>query len=63
MSRVPIAVTVGIAGFVAYVAVVVTVADRVTHAAWPVQALYFIIAGAAWVFPVRWLMLWAAHLR
>ncbi len=63
MTRVPIAVGLGIAGLVAYVAAVVTLADHVTHAVWPVQALYFAMAGAGWVLPARWLMLWAAHMR
>ena len=63
MSRVPVAVTVGIVGFIAYVGAVVTLADRVAQAAWPLQALYFLAAGAAWVVPARWLMLWAARLR
>jgi hypothetical protein len=28
-----------------------------------VQFVYFAVAGFVWVFPVRWLMLWAAHQR
>ncbi len=63
MSRVPVAVGVGLFGFVAYVAAAVTGADYVIHAAWPIQALYFVAAGAAWVFPARWLMLWGAGMR
>ena len=26
-----------------------------------VQFLYYAVAGFVWVFPVRWLMLWAAR--
>jgi hypothetical protein len=63
MSRVPFAVLLGLVGFVAYCVAVVTLADWVLHAAWPLQAVYFVAAGTLWVFPARWLMLWAAHMR
>ena len=63
MSRVPVAVVLGLLGFVAYCAAAVTLADSVLRAPWPVVALYFVAAGVAWVFPARWLMLWAAHQR
>ncbi len=63
MSRVPVAVGVGVLGFCAYVVAAVTLADRVLHAPWPLQAVYFVVVGSAWVFPARWLMLWAAHMR
>ena len=63
LPRIPIATAVGLLGFASYVVVVVTLADRLTSAPWPVQALYFVVAGSLWVFPIRWLMLWAARLR
>lgn len=63
MSRVPMALGVGIAGFVAYVVAAATLADWVLRAPWPVQAGYFVLAGTAWAWPARWLMLWAARLR
>ncbi len=63
MSRVPIAVVLGLAGLAAYVVVAVTLADRVIGAHWAAQALYFLLAGALWVLPTRWLMLWAARMR
>ncbi len=28
-----------------------------------VQFVYYAIAGFVWVFPIRWLMLWAARMR
>ena len=30
---------------------------------WPVEAIYWCVAGLLWVVPVRWLMLWAAGKR
>ena len=61
MSRTPIAVIAGLLFFGAWVAAAVVLADMPMH--WAVRALYFLVAGFIWVFPVRWLMLWAAHMR
>jgi hypothetical protein len=61
MSRVPLATIVGLVGFAAYVVGVVTLADQIRPMNWLVQALYFLVAGIAWVIPARWLMLWAAR--
>jgi hypothetical protein len=63
MSRTPIATLAG-AGFVlAYVAVAVTLAERLPRMHWVVEALYWCVAGIIWVFPIRWLMLWAVGKR
>jgi hypothetical protein len=61
MPRPLIAVLVGLVGFAAYIAAAVTLADPLLHGPWPVQTLYFLVAGVAWVFPARWLMIWAAR--
>ena len=61
MSRTPIAVIAGLLFFAAWVAVVVIGGDMPMH--WAVRALYFLVVGFVWVFPIRWLMLWAAHMR
>ena len=61
MSRTPIAVAAGLLFFTAWVAIVVVVGDLPMH--WAVRALYFLVVGFVWVFPIRWLMLWAAHMR
>jgi hypothetical protein len=63
MSRIPIAVCLGLGGFLAYTIAAVILADRLGPMPWPVQLVYFAVAGVLWVFPARWLMLWAAHLR
>lgn len=63
MSRIPMAVIGGTVGFFAYVLAVTVVADRVLDANAAIQLLYFAVVGSVWVFPVRWLMLWAAHKR
>lgn len=62
-TRVLIAVPLGLLGFIAYVALAVTLADRVSGLHWAVQALYFVAAGVAWVVPAHYLMLWAARRR
>lgn len=62
-SRTALAALVGILGFLAYVGVVVALADHVLHLHWAVQALYFIVAGIAWTWPAKRLMFWAAAPR
>ncbi len=52
----------GIVFVIAYVAAAVTLVDWLPRH-WAVQAVYFLIAGIAWVFPIRWLMLWSVHKR
>ena len=37
---------------------VVTVYDRIAGAAWPLQALFFLVAGTAWVLPLKPLLRW-----
>ena len=63
MSRTPVAAIVGILGFGAYVAAVVTLADQVLRLHWTLQVLYFTVAGIAWTWPARGLMIWAARGR
>jgi hypothetical protein len=63
MTRTFIAVIGGLLGLAAYVAIVLVLADSVLSWHWSLQALYFVMAGSLWVPPIRWLMLWAAHLR
>ncbi len=63
MSRTPIAVIGGLLGFFFYVAAVLALGDSVLKLHWALQAVYFVLAGSLWVFPVRWLMLWAAGRR
>ena len=61
MPRVLIATVAGLAGFLLYVAAVVTMADPVGRLHWALQALYFLAAGLLWTVPARWLMYWAAR--
>ena len=61
MPRVPIAAVLGVAGFLAYVAGVVVLADRVFALHWTLQALFFLTAGVLWVLPAHFLILWAAR--
>ena len=63
MNRSMLAVIGGILGFSLYVAAAVVLADPVLRLHWSLQAVYFVVAGVAWVGPMRWLMLWAARLR
>ena len=63
MSRPKIATAAGLLFITAYVVLVVTVADLFPRAHWVVEALYWLVAGIVWVFPVRWLMLWSVGKR
>ena len=62
MSRPLAATLMGIAFIVAYIAAAVTLPD-VLPGHWAVQAVYFLVAGVVWVFPIRWLMLWSVGKR
>ena len=61
MTRIFIAVLLGLCGFFAYVGIAVVLADRVQPLNWTVQVLYFLVAGVLWVLPAHFLMLWAAR--
>ena len=63
MSRIPIALIAGFAGFFLYVAGVLMLADYVLSLHWAIQAVYFVVVGSIWTLPVRWLMYWSVHQR
>jgi hypothetical protein len=63
MSRIIIASIAGILFLGAWVAAAMVLADHVIGLNFALQFCYFAVAGFVWVFPIRWLMLWAAHLR
>lgn len=63
LSRWPIATLLGLVFFACWVVGAVTLADTLGPVHWALRALYFVVAGFIWVFPVWWLMLWAAHRR
>jgi hypothetical protein len=63
MSRTPIAIIAGLAGFALYVAAAMIISDYVFAWHWTVQVIYFVIAGTLWVLPMRWLMFWGAGMR
>lgn len=60
MTRPIIALSAGLAGFAAYVALVVVLADFVLDLHWVLQLIYFLIAGIAWAPAARRLMFWGA---
>ncbi|WP_198377832.1 DUF2842 domain-containing protein [Neoroseomonas rubea] len=61
MSRTPIAILAGLAGFFLYVLLVLLAADHVRALHWTVELLFFAVAGVAWVWPARALMVWAVR--
>jgi len=63
MSRTPVATLAGVVFVSAYIAVAVAVPERLPRMPGLVEALYWCAAGILWVFPVRWLMLWAVGKR
>ncbi len=62
MSRPAAAALMGITFVIAYIAAAITLPD-VLPQHWAVQAVYFLVAGVLWVFPIRWLMLWSVYKR
>ena len=63
MSKGFIATVAGLLFVSIYVVVVITLPDLVPRLHWSLEALYWLVAGIVWVFPVRWLMYWAAGKR
>jgi len=59
MSRRPIALLAGTGGFLAYVVLVLILADHVQGLHWVIEMLFFAVAGILWVWPAKWLMGWA----
>ena len=62
VSRPLAATLMGIGFVIAYVAVAISL-PAVLPKNWVFQALYFLVAGVVWVFPIRWLMLWSVGKR
>lgn len=58
MSRTLIASLAGIGGFIAYVVVVLLLADHVRNLHWTLEFLFFAAAGMLWVWPAKWLITW-----
>lgn len=46
-----------------YVVVATMIGGALEASGGVVQAIYYVVAGVAWVGPVRWLMLWSVHQR
>ena len=62
MSRPVAAALMGVVFIILYIAAAITLPDLLPRH-WAVQAVYFLVAGIVWVFPVRWLMLWSVGKR
>lgn len=63
MSRTPIATLAALAFVFLYIVAAVLLPEFLPRMPWPVEAIYWCIAGLLWVLPVRWLMLWSVHRR
>ena len=63
MSRGPIATVAGLLFVFVYMIAAITLPDLVPRLHWTLEALYWLVAGVVWVFPVRWLMLWSVGKR
>ncbi|MBW6398544.1 DUF2842 domain-containing protein [Roseomonas sp. HJA6] len=59
MSRPVIALIIGLLGFFAYVVVVLAIADHLRGLHWTIEMVFFAVAGIAWVWPAKRLMVWA----
>ena len=63
MSRTPVAAVAGLVFMAGWIGGAVVLADHLRGVNILVQFVYFAVAGFVWVFPIRWLMLWAARMR
>ena len=63
MTRPKIATAAGLLFVVAYVVAVVSLPDLFPRLHWVLEALYWLVVGVVWVFPIRWLMMWAVGKR
>ena len=63
MSRTPVATLAGSAFVLLYIAAAVALPERLPPMHPLLQAIYWLVAGILWVFPIRWLMLWAVGKR
>ncbi len=61
MSRPTIAALAGIAGFLAYMVIVLLAADHLRQAHWLVELAFFAVAGIVWVWPAKALIAWAVR--
>lgn len=61
MSKPMLAGTIGIIGFLLYVAVIIILADHVLGTHWTLEFAYFALAGIVWVWPAKALIIWAAR--
>jgi hypothetical protein len=63
MSRTSLALLVGSLGLLLYLGLVLWAGDWVQQQHWALQALFYVLAGFVWVFPVRSLIIWAVAAR
>jgi hypothetical protein len=61
MSRSAMAALIGVGGFLVYIVVVLVLADHVRALHWTVELLFFAVAGIAWVWPAKRLIVWAVR--
>jgi hypothetical protein len=58
-----VATLLGLGFFFFYLVAVLALVDLIGPMHWAIQFIYFALSGIMWVFPIRWLMLWAAGRR
>jgi len=63
MSRTPLALLIAFVGLSVYLGVVLWVGDWVQTLHWALQVPFYVIAGFAWVFPIKALIFWAARVQ
>ena len=56
--RKPAGIFLILALIVAWCGLVVSAADLIEGAAWPVKAAFFLVAGLAWILPLKPLLRW-----
>jgi hypothetical protein len=63
MSRTLPALLLGLVFLLLYLGLVLWAGDWVQQQHWLLEAVFYVVAGIAWVVPIRALMFWAAGVR
>lgn len=63
MSRPTIATLAGLFFVLVYMIASISLYGWFDRLHWVLEAVFWLVAGIVWVFPIRWLMLWSVGKR
>jgi nitrate reductase NapE component len=56
--RKPVGIFLILALILCWAVLVVTLAGAIGHMPWPIEAIYYVVAGVAWIAPLKPLLRW-----